>query len=423
MPKRELAASDPDPDRPAEHDATGAAPQPEPAPSPMPPSMGSLGLGVRYVSHPASLPSVPDPPPPAPALALSPPWSPGERFAPPGPAQVGMPVLDMTLPADPKPPEMLAGGESAAPGQLPLAASLPVLDAIAPHAPPQPHPRTMFAAADDAGPSTSEPATIEEPAGAQAAPVPAPPASDAVEPAVAWPEPGAAPQPARVRRGRGSDEKLSSLWVTGPIDHYAPPAPAKARPPRRRRLVVALCVVAGVSLGGGVGAMLLGRRDSVAALPSVPGTYNAPMMVLRASLAGQVIDVSVQPGQTVGPDTPLLSIRTANADADFAVLAHVNGIVRSVETQTGVGVKPGMPLLRILDCDHAFLTFGPGVTLRAGQPVQVRLPNLPPTAATVRASAGWTEPPDSLVVPLPAAALGGACPVGGVASVSVAGGS
>ena len=322
----------PDPDRTAQDDAARAAAQ-------------STGLGVRYVSHPASLPNAQAPPPDA-----TPPWSPSERFAAPGPAQVAMPLPDVTLP---------------------LAPSLPNLDA------------------DDGGP--------------------------APEPTVAWPAPVDAPQPARAHRARGSDDKLASLWIAEPVGLAASPAPA-----RGKRLVVALCVVAGVSLCGGVAAMLT-RRDMPAA-PSIAATFNAPMIVLRASLGGQVTDVAVQPGQAVRPDTPLLTIRTTNADADFAVLAHVNGVVRSVETQTGAGVRPGAPLLRVSDCDHAFLTFGAGAALRAGQSVQVRLPNLPPAVAVVRASAGLTEPPDSLVAPLPAAALGGACPVGDVAAVSAAGG-
>ncbi len=292
------------------------------------------------------------------------------------------------------------------------------------HAPPQSpalgvryvsHPAALPNAPDPRASGSTPPWSPSErfaaPVGRPAPDMAPPPAP---EPAVAWPAPGEAPQPSRARNARGSD-KLASLWVAQPIDLSAP---AKGR---GRRLVVALCVLAGVSLGGGVGAMLLTRRDTLPA-PSVAATYNAPMIVLRASLGGQVVDVAVQPGQTVRPDTPLLTIRTTNADADFAVLAHVNGVVRSVETQAGAGVRPGAPLLRVLDCDHAFLTLGVGVALRAGQAVQVRLPNLPPAAAVVRPSAGWTEPPDSLVVPLPAAALAGACPVGEVAAVSVAGG-
>ena len=111
---------------------------------------------------------------------------------------------------------------------------------------------------------------------------------------------------------------------------------------------------------------------------------------------------------------------TPKTGADLPVLAAVHGVVRSVETQAGASTTPGMPLVRLLDCDHAFLTMATGTALRLGQAVRVHLPDLPPAVATVRQSAGVAEPPDSLVVPLASSALGGACPVGAAAGVTPA---
>ncbi len=93
------------------------------------------------------------------------------------------------------------------------------------------------------------------------------------------------------------------------------------------------------------------------------------------------------------------------------------GMVRSVETVPGSVVASGAPLVRLQDCDRAFLTVSPDTHLVAGEAVQVKLPNLPLADGTVRASAGIMEPPNALVVTLATGALAGACPVGAAATV------
>ncbi len=108
--------------------------------------------------------------------------------------------------------------------------------------------------------------------------------------------------------------------------------------------------------------------------------------------------------------------------ADQPVKAGVHGVIRSLEAQAGTPTAAGVPLVRMLDCDHAFLTVAPGAPLHAGEAVQVRLPNLPAVAATVRNSAGIAEPPNSLVIaPAPGAfvaVLSGSCPIGATATVT-----
>jgi multidrug resistance efflux pump len=134
---------------------------------------------------------------------------------------------------------------------------------------------------------------------------------------------------------------------------------------------------------------------------------------LRRQRATAVIDVA-QLQDAVTNIPPAKSI-------DLPVKAGVHGVIRSLEARAGTMTAAGVPLVRMLDCDHAFLTVGPESKLRAGQAVQVRLPNLPPVPATVRQSAGIAEPPDSLVIATAPGAfvgqLSGSCPIGATASV------
>lgn len=152
---------------------------------------------------------------------------------------------------------------------------------------------------------------------------------------------------------------------------------------------------------------------------SVAAVFNAPMMVIRAAVAGRVTTVAVNAGQIVEPKSPLLTIHTNVAgSADQPVLAGVNGMVRSVETVPGSDLASGAPLVRLQDCDRAFLTVAPDARLVSGQAVMVKLPDLPEAAGTVRASAGIMEPPNALVVTLTPGALSGACPVGAAAAIT-----
>ncbi len=112
----------------------------------------------------------------------------------------------------------------------------------------------------------------------------------------------------------------------------------------------------------------------------------------------------------------------AKPPADQPVRAGIHGVVRSLEAQAGTATASGVPLVRMLDCDHAFLTVGPNPNLRPGEAVQVRLPNLPAVPATVRNSSGVAEPPNTLVIaPAPGAfvsVLSGSCPVGATATIT-----
>ncbi len=138
----------------------------------------------------------------------------------------------------------------------------------------------------------------------------------------------------------------------------------------------------------------------------------------------RVADLAVQRGAAAAERAAAQDDLDRNAPKpglEIPVLAGVHGVVRSLETQPGTDTQAGAPLVRLMDCDRAFLTVAPAADLRSGQAVQVRMPNLPPATATVRPSSGIAEPPDSLVIPLPAGALGGACPAGMAGTVTPGG--
>jgi biotin carboxyl carrier protein len=107
--------------------------------------------------------------------------------------------------------------------------------------------------------------------------------------------------------------------------------------------------------------------------------------------------------------------------AEQPVLAGVHGVIWSLEAQAGADTVAGAPLVRMIDCDHPFLTVANNSGLRAGDAVVVRLPDLPPVRATVRAASGVAEPPGGLVVAPAAASLPRDCPIGASATVSPVG--
>ena len=117
-------------------------------------------------------------------------------------------------------------------------------------------------------------------------------------------------------------------------------------------------LAAALLTGLGLGAIrlwpaLFGSGRSIAAV------FNAPMMVVRASLTGKVMTVTAVTGQMVEPQSLLLTIRASSGGADQPVLAGVHGVVRSVETVPGAELAAGSPLVRLQDCDRAFLTVPP----------------------------------------------------------------
>lgn len=375
---------------------------------------------------------------------------------------------------------VLAPKAAAAPSQPPAAlleesVVLESLEAIADRAsgpagdaplPPEP-PRAAAASAPAALPDPS-PAPA-----AEAAPV-------QPEPAVAWPEPAGGQAAAQVRPAAEPPRPLASLWAAEPVEDGSTAEPnARARRRVAFAALAGVAVSAGTAafliLPHGPAAepasaatynapMLVlraARAGQVRDIAVRPGQAVAPASALltlhanaapdpasastrvrletaRARLAA-LDDAMAQPTPTTDAGRARLAdLRqqraAAAADAvaaqdaadrlvpdagtDTSVLANVHGVVRSVETQAGADASPGTPLVRLLDCDHAFLTIGVDSKLRAGDAVRVRLPDLPPAPAVVRRSAGLAEPPDSLVVPLASEALGGACPVGSTASIS-----
>ncbi len=173
----------------------------------------------------------------------------------------------------------------------------------------------------------------------------------------------------------------------------------------------------------GVGALAVLALLGLAAVRLLPllfgsgssetAVFNAPMMLVRSAVTGRVMTVAANAGQIVEPTSHLLTIQSGDpGTADRLVLAGVHGVIRSVETVPGADLATGAPLVRMQDCDRAFLTIPPGTKLKVGEAVRVKLPDLPPVAGMVRAASGIMEPPNALVVGFAAGALVAACPVG-----------
>ncbi len=209
---------------------------------------------------------------------------------------------------------------------------------------------------------------------------------------------------------------LDRQWAVEP-----PSGPVQlASSPRRRQLagaaVLAMVALAGLSVAGiryGAGWFAPGQIAAA--------VFNAPMLVVRASLAGRVMTVPAMAGEAVQPQSPLLTFRASEQPGlDRPVLAGVHGVVRSVETVPGSDIAAGTPLMRLYDCDRAFLTIPAGTALQAGQDVRVKLPELPPLTGRVRPAAGIMEPSNALVIGLPPGAMAESCPVGATAAVSAA---
>ncbi len=159
--------------------------------------------------------------------------------------------------------------------------------------------------------------------------------------------------------------------------------------------------------------------SSLLSVGTVTAVFNAPMMVVRAAVTGRVMVISANAGEIVDPKSPLFTIHTTDANSpDRSVLADVHGVIRSVETVPGADLTAGTPLVRIHDCDRAFLTVPQTAKLTPGETVRVKLPNYAAVTGTIRTSVGIMEPPNSVVVGLPPNAIPGACPVGVKADVT-----
>jgi hypothetical protein len=306
-----------------------------------------------------------------------------------------------------------------------------------PPPPPAPQPTAVAAERDDARLARAvgrhpDPPRVEEvrarPAWVQAVRLARPrPASppylvDAIDDlAVAEPDVAAAPAPVHPDLLSGwTAAEPDRLAETGPqsqpMDTWADnPAPSEAHTSRRRiGGLVLLVALAALVIGLGVGFLpgLLGGGGAMT------GLFNAPMLVIRASQPGRVSVVFVQPGQSVQPSTVLLTLHTDNPAIDRQITSGVRGVIRSVETVPGSDIAAGAPLVRIHDCDRAFLTVPPGSHLTDGEAVRVQVASLPPFDGRVRPAAGIMEPPDTLVVGMEPGRVPAACPVGAQAEIT-----
>lgn len=210
--------------------------------------------------------------------------------------------------------------------------------------------------------------------------------------------------------GFGRGLRRRSPMAAPPLDL----APASRRGLPVAMVVLALGLVAGLAVLAAV--FVPGWLHTA---NSIPGVLNAPMMVVRAAVSGRVTGVGVVAGQPVSPQSPLLSFQTNDPGRpERSVLAGVHGVVRSVETVAGAEIIRGVPLVRLQDCDRAFLTVPADSELAAGDQVEVGLPNMAVLIATMRVSSGIMEPPNTLVAAVAPGALTVACPVGATAALS-----
>lgn len=260
--------------------------------------------------------------------------------------------------------------------------------------------------------------------------------------------------------------ELAALYGSN-APREAKPDRLKPRRPRGKRVatVAALIAIAAVA---GVGFVVLPKM--LAAPETIQAQFTAPMLVLRAVASGAVRTVAVTVGQAVEPKTVLLTIRTdtqtdptltdlqsrlssaqvrlgrvsdapsdgrqrdaATAEVnslqkavsstdDRPVVAGVRGVVWSLDTQTGLHLEAGDPLIQLADCGRAFMVVRDAAShFKAGQTVLITMPSLRPFHGTVRASSGVAEPPNTLVIDPTgfAAASGNACPVGVTAQVQI----
>ena len=178
------------------------------------------------------------------------------------------------------------------------------------------------------------------------------------------------------------------------VDPSPPPNPAQAA--LRARLADAVARAAALDARLAVPAPSTeAGRAKVADGQRLRAATGAEVAQLRAALA------------TASPPT-----------APAAVKAGLNGKVWSVEATAGADTAAGAPLVRLVDCDHGFLSLGPAgtVPLAAGQAVEIRMAGLPPATGRLRLAAGATEPVGALVAE-PAAGALSACPVGMAARV------
>lgn len=165
---------------------------------------------------------------------------------------------------------------------------------------------------------------------------------------------------------------------------------------------------------GALRARLAAAKDRLAAqsAPQPPPTTDAARV--RAADAGRLrLAATAEVAQL---QAAIDAIAGTHA-VDTPVKAGLNGRVWSVEAAADSETTPGSPLVRLVDCDHPFLTLARGGTLQAGQQVEVRMAGLPTTTGVVRPASGIAEPVGSLVVQ-PAQQSGpNACPVGVAATV------
>lgn len=97
---------------------------------------------------------------------------------------------------------------------------------------------------------------------------------------------------------------------------------------------------------------------------------------------------------------------------DIPVRAGVGGTLWSVMVSDGAETAPGAPLMRLVDCSHAFLAVPDETALTPGQRVDILLDGGSAGAGLIRWAAGPNEPAGRLVVVPEAASPGTQCQVG-----------
>ena len=103
------------------------------------------------------------------------------------------------------------------------------------------------------------------------------------------------------------------------------------------------------------------------------------------TVAVKGIDLVVEPGQVV-------TLVGANGAGKTTVMRALSGLLRPRAGRVvfdGADIAAGTPLIRLYDCDRAFLTIPSGTRLKASQAVEVRLPGLPTLPPARMADSGY----------------------------------
>ncbi len=158
-------------------------------------------------------------------------------------------------------------------------------------------------------------------------------------------------------------------------------------------------------------ARLAAAKDRLASLDATLGQPMPPGDAGRIRLA-ETRRLRTAASTDVASIQSTLAANPPRTAKDTPVRAGLTGRVWSVEATAGSDTAPGAALVRLVDCDHPFLTIQDPGSLQPGQTVTIRVAGQPDTTGTVRNATGVAEPSGHLVVEPAGTGVRADCPVG-----------